>query len=506
MSSREQEREGFSIPAQLDLLRAYAADQGFDVVEEFVDVETAKRTGRTSFTRMVAFLEKKRATTPAILVEKTDRLYRNLKDWVSLDGMNVDIHLVKEGIVLSDDSRSSEKFVHGIKVLMAKNYVDNLSEEVRKGMNQKAAEGHWPSSAPIGYLNHRVGGRSVIVSDPERAPMVRNLFELYDTGDWSVKRLADYCEEQGLRGKRGGRISPSQVHNILRNPLYAGRFWWGGEQYEGRDPQLIAWETFERVQARLDGFPYTRPQRLTFAFTGMMACGHCGAAITAELKKKKYIYYRCARSCAGGLYLREEKVAALYLEQVHALHMGPSLYQAVVRALKEQRGDVEDDIRVRMADAQGRVERYGRLIDKAYEDKLEGKVTDEFFHEKRTEWERLRSQAAREIERLTRVSAKNLDTGLLVLELANSAYDLLSSREPLQQRELLEVLCSNSILTGDTLEVAWRNPFDLLALWPTGSANDEAPPGEPGGACTEWSGRQDSNLRLPAPKAGALPD
>lgn len=283
VSSREQEREGYSIPAQLDLLRAYAAENNFDVVEEFTDVETAKRTGRTHFNRMLTFLRKKRPSPPAILVEKTDRLYRNLKDWVSVDGIKADVHLVKEGVVLSDESRSSEKFVHGIKVLMAKNYVDNLSEEVRKGMNHKAAEGHWPSSAPIGYLNRREAGRSYIVPDPERALMIRNLFELYDTGDWSVSRLARYANEQGLRGKRGGKISPSVVHSVLRNPLYGGRFWWGGELYEGRDPRLIPWELFERVQARLDGHPYTRPQRREFAFTGMMTCGHCGSLIPVGL-------------------------------------------------------------------------------------------------------------------------------------------------------------------------------------------------------------------------------
>ena len=146
-------------------------------------------------------------------------------------------------------------------------------------------------------------------------------------------------------------------------------------------------------------------------------------------------------------------------------------------------------MRLRMADAQARVERFGRLIDKAYEDKLEGRVTDEYFHEKRSEWERQRSQAARQIERLTGASAKNLDAGLIVLELANSAYSLLSQREPLEQRELLEVLCLNSVLTGKRLTVTWRNPFDLLADRPPGSPSEEAPPGSTGGACSEWSGR-----------------
>src|SRR5918992_3540850 len=86
VSSKEQEKEGFSIPAQLKLLRGYAADHRLTVIEEFVDVETAKRTGRPGFTAMVEFFKKyaKAKTLENIrcilLVEKTDRLYRNLKD------------------------------------------------------------------------------------------------------------------------------------------------------------------------------------------------------------------------------------------------------------------------------------------------------------------------------------------------------------------------------------------------------------------------------------------
>ena len=129
LTSKEQEREGFSIPAQQRLLNSYADDRCLTVVREFVDVETAKRAGRTSFTKMLAWLKKNRDTCRTILVEKTDRLYRNLKDWVVLDELDLEIHLVKEGIVLSDDARSTDKFMHGIRVLMAKNYIDNLSEE-----------------------------------------------------------------------------------------------------------------------------------------------------------------------------------------------------------------------------------------------------------------------------------------------------------------------------------------------------------------------------------------
>src|SRR5438445_8098506 len=150
VSSKEQEREGFSIPAQLKLLRDYAAVADIGVTREFVDVETAKQSGRTGFGEMVKFL-KQNPTCRLLLVEKTDRLYRNLKDWVTVDDLDLEVHFVEESVILSHDSRSSEKFMHGIKVLMAKNYVDNLSEETRKGMLEKAEQGIWPLFATLGY-------------------------------------------------------------------------------------------------------------------------------------------------------------------------------------------------------------------------------------------------------------------------------------------------------------------------------------------------------------------
>lgn len=77
VSSKEQEREGFSIPAQLRLLRDYALDRELNVVEEFIDVETAKESGRAGFGEMVRCLRRVRDGTRVLLVEKTDRLYRN---------------------------------------------------------------------------------------------------------------------------------------------------------------------------------------------------------------------------------------------------------------------------------------------------------------------------------------------------------------------------------------------------------------------------------------------
>src|SRR3954453_1245525 len=199
VSSKEQEKEGFSIPAQLKLLKEYAAAQGFAVVQEYVDVETAKQTGRTAFGEMVAYL-KAHPSLRALLVEKTDRLYRNLKDWVTVDELDVEIHFPKEGVVLCRDSGSSEKFMHGIKVLMAKNYIDNLSEEARKGMQEKAEQGIWPTKCPLGYRNVTgPDGKKVIATDQAIAPLVAKLFEWYARGDISLKEAARKAHVAGLR-------------------------------------------------------------------------------------------------------------------------------------------------------------------------------------------------------------------------------------------------------------------------------------------------------------------
>ncbi len=141
------------------------------MAQEYVDVETARQTGRGAFGEMVAWL-RTHSDVRVILVEKTDRLYRNLKDWGTIDELDAEIHLPKEGVVLSRESRSSEKFMHDIKVPMAKNHIDTLSGEARKGQQEKA-EG--PTKTPLGYLNVTgPDGRKISPSVPRSRRSSRN--------------------------------------------------------------------------------------------------------------------------------------------------------------------------------------------------------------------------------------------------------------------------------------------------------------------------------------------
>jgi len=101
---------------------------------------------------------------------------------------------------------------------MAKNYIDNLSEEVKKGHREKAEEGGWPTFAPIGYVNV-LGpeGKRVVVLDNERAALVARAFEWYATGEFSVKEVAQMARRAGLSFRKSGRpISTAKVHQMLR--------------------------------------------------------------------------------------------------------------------------------------------------------------------------------------------------------------------------------------------------------------------------------------------------
>src|SRR5262249_29197500 len=169
---------------------------------------------------------------------------------------DLEVHFVKENVVLSRDSRSSEKFMHGIKVLMAKNYIDNLSEETRKGLLEKAEQGRWPTVAPLGYRNV-VGadGKKTIAPDPEAAPLVVCLFEWYATGKYALSEVTRMALEAGLRFRRSQRadrrLPTASVHRILRNRMYTGDFEWKGRSYRGSYAPLISPEHWEKVQAVL---------------------------------------------------------------------------------------------------------------------------------------------------------------------------------------------------------------------------------------------------------------
>ena len=289
VSSKEQETEGYSIPAQVKYLREFAVKQGFTIAHEYIETESAKDEGRPEFTAMCESL--KTSDVAGILVEKIDRLSRNFADYVTVDALvrkqNKVIHFVRSNMVYDKDTPPALLMAQDMNLVFARFYVMDLSLNVTKGMRHKASTGVYPSRPPMGYLNRDKG----IVVDEDRAPLVKRLFVEYANTDWSLEKLRHKAHSWGLRNGAGKPLHKTSVIGTLRNPFYYGIFHWNGNEIQGTHETLIDKDLFDRVQDKMDG--RMRPVRTkhSFPLRGLLMCGECGSPITAETHKG-FIYYR----------------------------------------------------------------------------------------------------------------------------------------------------------------------------------------------------------------------
>ena len=506
VSSKEQEKEGFSIPAQLKLLNKYASDNKLQVVQEYLDVETAKKSGRSGFNEMMKFLGKEAksrypSSCRTLLVEKTDRLYRNLKDWVTLDELDLEIHFVKENVILSQESRSSEKFMHGIKVLMAKNYIDNLSEETKKGMFEKAEQGIYPSFAPLGYLNVECNGKRFIQLDPVVSQQVKKLFEWYSTGNYSLLELTKKAHREGLFfRKSGNKVPKSVVHKILKNPIYYGEFRWAGKLYQGIHEPLISKELFEQVQEVMceKGRRRTRQQKHSWAFQGLLSCGHCGCALTAEIKKEKYVYYHCTgyKGKCPEKWVREEEVAEQFGKVIGAIKMDEEILNWVVSALKESHQDEKKYHEDQIKNLQAKYNKLKARLETMYMDKLDGRIDQDFYDRKSTEWKKEQDDIFRKIESHQNADRAYIDEGVKLLELSQRAVILYDKQDMQEKRRILNFVLSNSIWKDGRLHPNYRKPFDILAETNVAYQNKKAVFPVENGDFEFWLPSTDSNRGL----------
>ena len=505
VSSKEQEKEGFSIPAQLKLLKDYASANDFALAQEYVDVETAKQTGRTAFGEMIAYL-KAHPAIRVLLVEKTDRLYRNLKDWVTIDELDIEIHFPKEGVVLSRDSRSSEKFMHGIKVLMAKNYIDNLSEEARKGMQEKAEQGIWPTKCPLGYRNV-VGpdGKKIIATDPTVAPIITKLFQWYATGQYSLQEVALMARGAGLvYRKSAAKVPVSSIHKILHTRLYTGWYEWNGKMIQGRHEALVTVDLWERVQDVLAGRFAKKHRRVThdFAFSGLMTCTHCGCSVVAEIKKQRYVYYHCtgytgkSEGTPGTChrkYVREEVLEQQFTDLLGRLRFDDEVLSWVRDALRASHADERRDHEDAIARLRAEHKRLGDRINAMYIDKLDGKIGGDFYDKFAGQWREEQARCQREIDRHESAEQSYMDDGIRILELAQNAQRLFARQEPRQKRRLLNFVLSNCVWDDGKITPTFRQPFDLLAETTQAAKAETATGGVSGGHSEIWLRDLDSN-------------
>lgn len=335
VSSREQQQEGFSLHAQSRLLREYAEQNELRIVGSFEDVETAKAAGRKQFGEMVKHFARRRSCR-VLLVEKTDRLYRNFRDAVAVEDLDLEVHFVKEGQIISKDSKAQAVLIYGFNLVLARHYSNNLREEVKKGMREKASQGIYPGHAPFGYRNNKA--ERTIEVDPVSSMIVSRIFALYATGSHSLSSVA-----KAIRSETGRTISRNNLHLILNNLFYLGFFEWSGQTYPGTHPLFLSVSLFEQVQLVLASHSRSSYSKREISFRGLLRCAYDGCMITGEVQKEKYVYYHCTgnHGKCDLPWLREEELAERLGEPLKDLVLPQKVVSQLIHTLcQDRRGAV----------------------------------------------------------------------------------------------------------------------------------------------------------------------
>jgi site-specific DNA recombinase len=314
-STDDKDRQVRSIPDQLSELHELAKKEQLEIVDVFVEKQTAKIPGRPIFGEMISRMEKGEAS--GILAWHPDRLARN-----SVDGGKI-IYLVDTGIILEMkfptfwfDPTPQGKFMLSIAFSQSKYYVDNLSENIKRGHRNKLKDGIWPRNAPLGYLNDKVN--KVIIPDLERSPYIVKAFEAYATGRYTLRQIRELVTELGFRSQKEQVLSISNIHDILRNPIFCGLLRYGGEIYEGKHKPIITKKLFDSVQEVMSRKSKPKGKGLKeYIYRGFFHCGECNCFITTETQKG-HNYLRCTKrkNPCSQKYVREEIITSKIQEEI----------------------------------------------------------------------------------------------------------------------------------------------------------------------------------------------
>ncbi len=124
---------------------------------------------------------------------------------------------------------------------------------------------------------------------------------------------------------------------MLHNPLYCGDFLWKGTLYRGQHEPLISRALFDAVQEVFEAANRPKYTKHQHAFAGILTCAVCGCAMTAEIKKGRYVYYHCTghKGQCGNTYIREEALSTLFEDVVRRVQIPADVADWIAQALRE---------------------------------------------------------------------------------------------------------------------------------------------------------------------------
>lgn len=390
VSSKGQEDEGYSLESQVKLLKTYGSNSGLVVRRVFKIAESASKSEqRKTFKEAMKYIADN--NIKHLIVEKVDRHVRNLHDavethdWLMHDEAR-HAHFVKDSLVMHKNSRSQEWLNWGIRVVMAKNYIDNLREEAMKGWAEKLAQGWMPGPPPPGYMTVVQNGKRIHDFNPQTQKSMQRVFKLALEPGYTVEKLADKMTEYGILTKNGRPFVPSHVHRILKNPFYIGIIVWDGKEYPGKQPKLISEKLFYAVQKKIArNFRDGKIKHHNPLLKGMVTCEHCGKNITWQ-KQKGRLYGACQRNlpeCKAQKFIREDRL----LEQIEAkldelVCPSQEIISWITNLLRSDfQLSVNNQEEAEKALEQ-RILRIKRMDEMLYDDKLTGLVSAERYLEK----------------------------------------------------------------------------------------------------------------------------
>ena len=469
VSSREQEEAGYSLPSQQKLLTEYALKKDFSVSKTFLVSESASgKSQRQAFNEMLSFIKKEKVKI--IICEKTDRFTRNLKDAVALyDWLDEDeerqLHLVKDNLVLHKNSRSQEKLNLDFRIVFSKNYIDNLSEEVKKGQKEKLEQGWLPSKPKLGYKNVDVNGHRIHAIDETKAPFIRKAFQLYATGTYSIKRLAKYLEKEGLRTNEEKEVGSSLLHRILSHLYYIGINLWNGKEYPARNEPLISKELFYKVQNQLNSKTTAKYRKHFYLFRGLPRCGECGGTITWEIQKGT-VYGHCTRykPCSQNKWIKEIDLEKQILFSLKLLRIkNQRIMGWIKKALHQSNQDVLIYHNSILDDLNNKLKAVEKRLSTLYDDKADGTISKEFYARKNAEYLKEQKEIEETIELHNKAGHKFRELGLQLYGISQRAEELYLKKLPDKKRSLLGLIFKKLIVKDTKLTYEHTIAFKMLA-------------------------------------------
>ena len=478
VSSREQ-REGYSLDAQLRAARDRAQNTGWTVVREFVVAESAKRGAeRLVFNEMFKWVKAnaKRENIKAILSHKLDRVCRNMRDAVRLQELEDSCGVQLAFVDNQFGPGAAGALSFNVMAAVAQYYSDNLRSEVLKGMDEKVRQG-WPTGgAPYGYMN--VADRECpVIPHPEKSKAVIRIFEVYARGNVTFKELADLLAREGyIYQPSQPRFHRTALSYILNNRFYVGEIVRRGQTYPGKFQALISRELFQTCQDILSGKNRRGRSADTPLAGGILRCAHCGFAITGERIRRKvangaineHIYYRCGNNHkpAGHpkVRWRHEDVDAAILRDLQTLQIKRADIRQVVRSTLNASCDNLNDHqnRQRTTLARRQSELQG-MLDRLLNAYLGGTVDEGTLQKKSEELKRELSLVNEALERVTKVGPGDSATAVAVFDFSQEVAEYWQRSTWPARREILVSVSLNRALSDVSLCLTKRKPFDLLA-------------------------------------------